>query len=308
MIRYVGKRLLYLIPMLFCVILMVFLIMSLTPGDPASNVLPMTASNEVKAAFNESVGYTGTLVERFGRYMKGLFTGNVISYSTGNNVFGELGLRIPVTLRLGLVAFCIASILGVALGIISAVKQYSFFDTVVTVFAVLLASIPAFFVAVCLILYFSIDKGVLPAMGLETVKGYILPVTTIVLSQIPILSRMTRSSMLDAINQDYIRTARAKGCGEWLVICKHALKNASLPIITLLLSSMAAVLGGSVIVEQIFTIPGVGLYMLKGINEKNVPVVMTCALVLSFVFMLSMVLMDVSYALVDPKIRARYKK
>jgi peptide/nickel transport system permease protein len=308
MAKYITKRLLYLIPMLFCVILMVFLIMSLTPGDPASNVLPMTASNEVKQAFNESVGYTGPLLERFGRYLKGLFTGEVISYSSGNNVLAELGHRIPITLRLGLISFAIASVLGIALGIISAVKQYSFFDTVVTVFAVLLASIPAFFVAVCLVLYFAIGKGWLPAFGLDGFTSYILPVTTIVLSQIPILSRMTRSTMLDAINQDYIRTARAKGCSEKLVICKHALKNASLPIITLLLSSMAAVLGGSVIVEQIFTIPGVGMYMLAGINEKNVPVVMTCALLLSLVFMISMVLMDISYALVDPKIRARYKK
>ena len=122
------------------------------------------------------------------------------------------------------------------------------------------------------------------------------------------LSRMTRSAMLDAMSQDYIRTARAKGCSEKRVIWKHALKNASLPIITLLLSGLATTLGGSVVVEQIFTIPGVGMYLLSAVNEKNVPVVMTCALLLSFIFMLAMVLLDICYALIDPKIGARYKK
>ena len=135
-----------------------------------------------------------------------------------------------------------------------------------------------------------------------------MPVTTMVLGTIPMLSRLTRSSMLDAMNQDFIRTARAKGCSEKRVIWKHALKNAAMPIITLLITGLAGTVGGSVIVEQIFTIPGVGTYMLSGVNDKNVPVVMTCALVLSFVFMLAMVLLDVAYAIVDPKIRARYKK
>ena len=194
-----------------------------------------------------------------------------------------------------------------ALGILGAVKQYSFVDTVVTTFAVLFASVPSFFVAVCLVLYFSVYKGWFPTFGIEGVRSYVLPVATLVLSSIPILSRMTRSAMLDAMNQDYIRTARAKGCSERRVIWKHALKNASLPIITLLLTGFAGILGGSVIVESIFTIPGIGTYMLSAINAKNVPVVMTCALLLAFIFMVAMVLMDIFFALIDPKLRARYQ-
>lgn len=307
--KYILKRLLYMIPMMFCVILMVFLIMAFTPGDPATNVLPLTAEPEVKAAFNARVGYSDNLFERFGNYMNGLLHGNVLSYTTQENIFGELALRFPITIRVGLLAFCISAVIGVSLGIMSAIKQYSFLDTTVTIFAVLFASIPSFFVAMMLILYFAVFKGVLPSFGLEAGwRSYVLPLTTLVLSSIPMLSRLTRSAMLDAMSQDYIRTARAKGCMEKRVIWKHALKNASMPVLTLLITGLAATMGGSVIVEQIFTIPGIGTYMLTGVNDKNVPVVMTCALVLSFIFMAAMVLLDVCYALIDPKIGARYKK
>ena len=303
MSRYIVKRLLYMIPMLFCVILMIFLIMSLTPGDPASNVLPLTTPQDVKDAFNERVGFSGSLLTRFGNYMHGLLTGNVLSYTTQENVFTELATRFPLTIRVGTWAFCISAVIGVSLGILSAIKQYSFLDTTVTIFAVTFASVPSFFVAVLMILFFAVYKGWLPSFGIEGFTSYIMPVATLVLANIPILSRMTRSSMLDAMTQDYIRTAR-----ERRVIWKHALKNACLPIITLLITGLASTLGGSVIVEQIFTIPGVGMYMLTAVNEKNVPVVMTCAFLLSLIFMGAMVLLDICYALIDPKIGARYKK
>ena len=307
--RYILKRLLYMIPMMFAVIVMVFLIMAFTPGDPATNVLPLNTPAEIKAQFNARVGFSDNLWERFGNYMKGLLSGNVISYTTEENIFGELFLRIPVTFKVGIQAFVIAMIIGVSLGILSAIKQYSFLDTTVTIFAITFASVPSFFVAMMLVLLFAVNLGWLPTFGLEDGwLSYVMPVTTMVLGTIPMLSRLTRSSMLDAMNQDFIRTARAKGCSEKRVIWKHALKNAAMPIITLLITGLAGTVGGSVIVEQIFTIPGVGTYMLSGVNDKNVPVVMTCALVLSFVFMMAMVLLDVAYAIVDPKIRARYKK
>lgn len=309
MTKYLLKRFLYMIPMLFLVILFVYLIMSFTPGDPATNNLPMTTPQQVKEAYNERVGYTGTAVSRFFGYLKGLMSGKVLSYTSGENIFAELGKRIPVTLRLGLLSFSIAAFLGVGLGILSAVKQYSFLDSSLTVIAVLFASIPSFFIAGVLQLYFAVSRGLLPSFGMEAGwKSFVLPVATLVVSSIPVLSRMTRSAMLNALNQDYIRTARAKGCSEKRVIWKHALKNASFPIITLLLTGLASILGGSVIVESIFTLPGIGTYLLTAINGKNTPVVMTCTLILSAVFMLAMVLMDVFFALIDPKVRARYQK
>ncbi|MBQ1391388.1 MAG: ABC transporter permease [Firmicutes bacterium] len=309
MTRYIIKRLLYMIPMLFLVVLLVFLIMSFTPGDPASANLPLTTPAAVKEAYNESVGYSASLPVRFLTFLRGLLHGNVPSYSTGDNVFAELARRIPMTLRLGLISFSIAALLGVAMGILSAVKQYSFLDTTLTVFSVLFASIPSFFIAILMLLYFAVNKGLLPSFGMnDGIRSYILPITTMVIGSIPILSRMTRSAMLGVLKQDYIRTARSKGVPERSVIWKHALKNASFPIITLLLSGLAGILGGSVIVESIFSLPGVGMYMLDAIHQKNVPGVMICALLLSAIFILAMVLMDICFALIDPKVRVRYQK
>ena len=308
MSRYILRRVLYMIPLLFFVVLVVFLIMSFLPGDPATNLLPATSTPEAKAAFNEMVGYTGSLPSRFVNYLKGLFTGNLLSYQTQKNIFDELAIRFPITLRIGVISFGIAVLIGVSLGILSAVKQYSFIDTAVTILAVLFASIPTFFVAMLLLLYFAVYRGILPSFGLNNgLRSYILPVTTLVLGNVPMLSRMTRSAMLEALNQDYIRTARAKGCTERRVIWKHGFKNASLPIITLVVTGLASILGGAVITETLYTIPGIGTYILKGVMMKDVPVVMTCALLLAFIFMAAMVLLDIFYAMIDPKIRARYQ-
>ena len=307
--RYILRRLLYMIPMIFLVTLLVFLIMSFTPGDPATNNLPITATKEVKAAYNESVGYTDRPVARFTGFLRGVLHRNVLSYTSGQNIFEEIGRRLPLTLRLGVISFAIAAVLGVSLGILSAIRQYSFLDTSLTILAVLFASIPSFFVAIVLILYFSVYRGLLPTFGVnDGLRSYILPVVTLVSGSIPVLSRMTRSAMLGVLRQDYIRTARAKGVPEKRVIWKHALKNASFPIITLLLGGLANVLGGSVIAESIFSLPGVGTYMLKAIQEKNVPGAMTCTLLLSAICMLAMLLNDIFFALIDPRIRARYQR
>lgn len=308
MTRYVIKRFLYMIPLLFCVVLLVFLIMSLMPGDPASNILPATSTPEAKAAYNELVGFSGSLPSRFFNYMKGLFSGNVISYQTQKNIFDELAIRFPVTLRIGVTSFAIAVLIGVGLGILSAVKQYSFIDVTVTIMAVLFASIPTFFVAMLMLLYFSVHLGMFPSFGLnDGLRSYVLPVTTLVIGNIPVLSRMTRSAMLDALNQDYIRTSRAKGCTETRVIWKHAFKNACLPIITLIVTGLANIMGGAVITETLYSLPGIGTYILKGVMLKDVPVTMTCALLLAFIFMVSMVVLDILYALIDPRIRSRYQ-
>lgn len=306
--RYISKRILYMIPMMFMVIVAIFLIMSLTPGDPASANLPVTAAQSVKDAYNESVGFTGSLWSRFANYMQGLLTGNVLSYTTRENIFIEIGIRLPYTLSLSGTAFLLAAIFGVSLGILSAVKQYSFLDTTITILAVFFGSVPAFLLGTLFILYFSVGLGWFPSYGVEDgLKSYVLPVAAATLAMTPMISRMTRAAMLSVMNQDYIRTARAKGCSERRVIWKHVLKNASLPIITLLVSGFAGVIGGSVIIEQVFSIPGIGMYMLNAISGKNVPVVMTCALLLAFIFMLSMVMMDIFYALIDPRVRTRYQ-
>lgn len=296
------------IPLMFLVILAVFLIMSFTPGDPASANLPITASPEIKEAYNVSVGYTGSLAGRFVNYLKGLFTGNVISYTTRENIFKEIGIRLPSTVMLGSISFLLTSIIGVSLGILAAVKQYSFVDSAITVTAVFFGSVPSFLLGILGIYVFSVRMGWFPSFGLnDGWRSLVLPVTSMTLAGIPTICRVTRSAMLGVMNMDYIRTARAKGCSERRVIWKHVLKNASLPIITLLIGGFAGIVGGSVIVEQIFTIPGIGIYLLDAINGKNVPVVMTCTLLLAFIFMLAMLMMDICYALIDPKVKMRYR-
>lgn len=307
--KYILRRVLYLLPMMFLVIVTVFLIMSFTPGDPATNNLPITAAPEVKAAYNESVGYTDALVPRFLHYMGGLLTGNVLSYTSRENIFTEIALRLPSTLKLGLASFLLAAILGVSLGIVTAIRQYSFLDGAISVAAVVFGSVPAFLLATLGIFLFSVKLGMFPSFGITAGwRSFVLPVASMTLSGVPMICRITRSAMLSVMNTDYIRTARAKGCDERRVIWKHVLKNASLPILTLLLSGLAGMVGGSVIIEQVFSIPGIGLYMLDAINGKNVPVVMTCALLLAFIFMLAMLLNDICYALIDPKVRLRYRR
>lgn len=306
--KYILRRLLNLIPMLLLVLITVFVIMSFTPGDPASANLPMNSTRAIKEAYNESVGYTASPVSRFFTYIRGLFSGKVISYVTRANVFGEIWLRLPNTLLLGTISFLSASILGIILGIVSAVRQYSFWDGVISVAAVVFGSVPAFLLATLGIFIFSVRLGIFPSFGLnDGWRSMVLPIVAMTLTGIPIISRVTRASMLSIMSMDYIRTTRAKGCSERRVIWRHTLKNACLPIITLLISSFAGIIGGSVITEQVFSIPGIGLYMLDAINGKNVPVVMTCSLLLAFVFMIAIVVMDICYALIDPKVRLRYR-
>ena len=308
MAKYICRRILNMIPMMLLVIITVFLIMSFTPGDPATSNLPITAAPSVKEAYNESVGYTASVPTRFIRYMAGLFSGNVTSYTTRENIFKEIAVRLPSTLLLGTISFLFTAIIGVTLGIISAIKQYSFVDSMITVAAVIFGSVPAFLLATLGIFLFSVKLGMFPSFGLtDGWRSLVLPIASMTLAGIPMICRVTRSAMLSVMNMDYIRTARAKGCDEKRVIWKHVLKNASLPIITLLISGFAGIIGGSVIIEQVFSIPGLGMYMLDAINAKNVPVVMTCALLLAFIFMAAMLLMDICYALIDPKVRLRYR-
>ena len=306
--KYIIKRILYMIPMLLMVITAIFLIMSFTPGDPATSVMPITATQAAKDAYNASVGWSDSLWVRYLSYLKGLATFNVKSYTTGENIFNEIAIRLPYTLKLGLISFSLAAIIGISLGIFSAVKQYSFADTFITILAVFFGSVPSFLMATLFILFFAVKLGWFPTFGVyDGWRSYVLPVAAMTLSSIPTLSRMTRSAMLSVMNMDYVRTARAKGCPESVVIWKHVFKNASLPIITLLVGGFAGIVGGSTILEQLFTLPGIGNYMLIATNQKNVPVVMTCALLMAFVFMVAMVCMDIFYALIDPKIRQRYQ-
>lgn len=218
----------------------------------------------------------------------------------------EVLLRFPTTFRLAAFGVILAALIGVPIGIVSAVKQYSAVDSISRVLAMLLAAFPPFWLGMLLILLFALKLGWLPSSGISTPQSYILPVITIAIPQAASLLRFSRSTMLETIRQDYIRTARAKGVPERTVIIKHGLRNALLPIVTVLGDAFGRLLGGVVIIESVFAIPGMGQFALTSILTKDVPQVMASVIFLSAVFCLIMLVVDVLYIFIDPRIKSAY--
>jgi peptide/nickel transport system permease protein len=310
MYKYAIKRILLTIPVLLGVVFIVFSILSLTPGDPASEILGVTASVQARASLNHSLGYDLPFFTRFFNYLKNIILhfDFGISYTTKKPVVIELMKRFPVTVKLAAFSIILSTIIGVSLGVLSAIKQYSVLDTTCTVMAMFFSAVPYFWLGMMFMLLFSLKLGWLPTNGIDSVKGYILPVSICTIGGIGGMLRLTRSTMLETIRQDYIRTARAKGAPERIVIWRHALKNGLLPVITIIGANFGSLLGGAVVIETIFALPGVGTYILTAIRQKNVPVVLSGTLILAALFCVIMLIVDLLYAFIDPRIKARYTK
>lgn len=309
MLKYTIKRLLLIIPTLIGVLFIVFAIMNFTPGDPGRQILGISAKQESVDQLNHELGYDKPFFPRFGAYISDLLHGDMgVSYKTRQDFSTEFFSRLPVTLRLGTLAFVFSSIIGISLGILSAVKQYSLIDTFSTFAAITFASIPGFFMGMVLIYVFGLQLGWFPTFGIADARGYVLPVITLTVGGSAQIMRLTRTTMLEAIRQDYMRTAKAKGCTNKRMIWKHALKNAILPVLTVMGTSFGTILGGAVITETVFAIPGLGTYVLNAIRSKDIPVVMSSTVVLSVFFCLVMVVVDILYAVIDPRIRERVSK
>ena len=228
------------------------------------------------------------------------------SYQTKRAVSKEILERFPTTLKLGLLGILVTVAIGVPSGVISATKQYSILDYIVTVISVFFASMPGFWMALMMMLLFSLRLGWFPASGLDTWKGWVMPALSVGLSPVATVTRMTRSSMLDVIRQDYITTARSKGLAEGVVIRKHALRNALISVITIVGMQLGLIMAGSVVVEAIFSVPGLGSLILDAINNKNYPVIQGSVLFLSLSISLMNLIVDVVYGFVDPRIKAQY--
>ena len=306
--KYVIKRLLYMIPVLLGVAFLVFTILSLTPGDPGSIILGITAKPEDIAALNAEFGYDQPFLVRFFNYI-----GDIIfhfslgtSYQTRQPVIEDIMARFPNTLLLTVFSMSIASILGISLGILSAVKQYSVLDHMVVV-ALIFASIPGFWLGLMLMLLFSLKLHWLPSYGAGSLKHFILPTLTVCMGSAAGLLRLTRSAMLETVRQEYIRTAKAKGASPKRIIWKHALRNALLPVVTTLGTSFGASLGGAIIAETVFAMPGMGTLITTAIRQKDIPVVMGATLFLATLFSLIILVVDVLYAFIDPRIKAKYQ-
>lgn len=311
MFRFILKRLLIIIPTLLGVMLVIFTINFFIPGDPAILALGSNYTEEAYEAKRAEMGLDKSFIVRYVDYVVDVVTKLDLgtSYDTSRPVKDAIfDSRLGVTLKVGLLSCIITVVLGVGIGILSAVKKYTAIDYTTTTLAVFFSAAPAFWVALMSMLVFSLKLGWLPASWDNgSLKGLILPVLCMALSPISLVVRMTRTSMLDVINQDYIRTARAKGVKERVVIFSHALRNAMIPVLTVIGAQLTMVIGGSFIIESVFSIPGIGMLLLSAINTRDFPMIQGTVLVLSFFVCVVNLLVDVAYAYADPRIKAQYE-
>ena len=306
--KYIFRRILLLIPVILGVSFVVFTIMFFTPGDPAQLILGERAPAEEIAALREQMGLNRPFFVQFFNFIKNAFMGDLgRSFTTKRPVFEELMARFPQTMQLAAAAVLVAVVLGIPIGILSATKQYSAFDMTAMVFALIGVSMPNFWQGLMMRLLFSILLRWLPSSGYGTFRHLIMPALTIGTSSMALITRMTRSSMLEVIRQDYIRTARAKGLSERVVINRHALKNALIPVITVIGLQFGYLLGGAVLTETIFSWPGVGRLIVEAIRQKDFPVVQGGVLLLAITFSIVNLVVDILYAYIDPRIKAQYK-
>ncbi|MBS4024343.1 MAG: ABC transporter permease [Clostridia bacterium] len=304
MYRYLFKRVIMLIPIMIGITFIIFSIMDLTPGDPGTIVLgPMATPEEIKV-FNEQLGYNKSFMIRYFDYLLNAIRGDFgTSYITGLPVFNEIFLRFPVTLNLTMYSIVLTIIIALPLGILAALKQHSSIDGASMVLALFLASVPVFWLGLMLILVFALELKIVPSFGADSFKHYILPSVTTAAATIAIITRMTRATMLEVLRHDYIRTAKAKGVNSIRLIWKHAIRNCLIPVVTLLGINFGLLLGGTVLVETVFAMPGVGTLLVEAIRQKDTPVVLGAVTLLGICFCLINLLVDLSYGYLDPRIK-----
>ena len=306
--KYIIRRLLLMLPVLLGVMLIIFTLMYITPGDPATAMLGERARPEDLAALRTEMGLNDPFLVQFGNFVVRVINLDLgTSYSTKRPVFDEIADRFPTTMLLSGLAVLIAVAMGIPLGIICATKQYSVFDNVASVLGLIGLSIPNFWQGLMFIMLFSVTLGWLPASGFAGPRYWILPALTIGTSTAGTIMRFTRSSMLEVIRQDYIRTARAKGQKESTIIVRHALTNALIPVITVVGLQFGLLLGGAVLTETVFAIPGIGNYMVQSIRSRDYPIIQGGVLLIAIMFSFVNLLVDILYAYVDPRVRSQYK-
>jgi peptide/nickel transport system permease protein len=280
----------------------------LIPGDPGRIQLGMSATQEAVDTLNKQWGLDQPFFIRFFNFMAGIVTRFDFgkSYRTNEPVVNEIIRRLPVTAGIAFYGVLTVLVLGVPLGILSAVRRATWVDTSVTVYAMFLSAIPSFWFALLLLYVFSLILGMLPTHGVESWRGYILPIAAMSVPASSGFIRLTRVTMLDVVYQEYIKTARAKGARESIVIWKHAFKNAMLPSNNGAGLMFTILLGGTVMIVTIFTIPGVGRLLVIAIQQRDIPIVMGCTIFLATIFMVIVLLIDIVYAMLDPRVRARF--
>lgn len=308
-IRYILKRILMMIPVLLGVLLLVFTMNEISPGDPAEMIAGDAASVEVVEQIREDLGLNQPFPIRFFNYVKNLLLHGDLgtSYKTKRPVLDEVMERLPTTITLALTSAGFAVLLSIPIGVISAIKQNTWLDNILMVLALLGVAMPAFWQGLMTIILFSVHLGWLPSYGFSTPAHWIMPVLTIGTGAMGSLTRITRSSMLEVIRQDYIRTARAKGQSERKVIIRHALRNSLIPIITAISIQLGSMLGGAIVTETVFAIPGIGMLMIQSIKARDYPTIQGAVVVIAIMFSLINLLVDIIYTFVDPRLTTIYQ-
>ncbi|MFZ3091371.1 MAG: nickel ABC transporter permease [Nitrospirota bacterium] len=302
--RYIIKRLLLFFPVVFGVVTLVFFLIHLMPGDPVEVMLGETALPSEKEDLIKSLGLDKGIGEQYLIFLKNAGKGDLgKSVHTKRPVLETVIERYPATLELTIAALIIAILISIPAGIISAIKKDSFADRGFMLFALLGVSIPNFWLGPLLIILFSIQLGWLPVAGREGIYHLILPAITLGMGMSAILSRMTRASMLEVLNKEYIITARAKGLSSAVVIMKHAFRNALIPVVTVIGLQFGALLAGAVITETIFSWPGIGRLMIQGIYTRDYPLVQGCILIIALSYVLINLITDILYSYIDPRIK-----
>ncbi len=314
MLFYLFRQLVLAIPALLGVVIITFLLMRAVPGDVVTQLVGMEANISVErmAEMRRMFGLDLPLHEQFGQWSVAALQGDLgRSLRTGRPIMQDLGLRFPVTVQLTLMSLLIALTIGIPLGVIAAVKRGSAIDYLTSVVALLGLSIPAFFLGILLILLFSLRLGWLPPAGyvplaedpVANLRHMLLPSLSLGVVLAAAITRIVRSTMLEVLGRDYVRTARAKGLAEQNVTFRHALRNALIPVITVVGLQFGTLLGGAVIIEQVFSLPGVGRFALEGINLRDYPVIQGAVLLIAGAFIFVNLLVDLIYSLIDPRIR-----
>lgn len=308
MLKFVLKKLFMIIPTMLGIILLVFIINKLTPGDPVAMMLGSDYTQEQYDQTREELGLDEPILVQFFNYVKGIVTKLDLgtSYATKRPVSTEIKSRIVVSLKLGLLSTLLTVVVGIPFGVISATKQYSVLDYSTTFLSLFFSAVPNFWLSMMLILLFSLTLKWVPASGLDSLSAYIIPMISTSVACISQVTRQTRSSMLEVIRQDYIRTAKAKGLSQISIIYKHALKNALIPVITIVGMQIGMIFGGSAVIEAIHNIPGMGTLLLSAIGNRDYPTIQSIVLVISAMVCVMNVIVDIVYGFVDPRIRAQY--
>lgn len=308
MFKYTIKRLLQLIPTLFVVSVIVFFMVRLIPGDPITLLYGISDSGSSDQEYldfmREKYGLNDPIYVQYANWVANIFKGDLgTSIVTHKPISIELAKRYNSTLILAVGGTVLASFLGVSIGIISAINHNKFWDNIAMVFSMIAVSTPSFFLAMILMLIFSLRLGWLPSMGLKGWKYAILPIVTLGLHAIGMIARTTRSSMLDVINQDYIRTSKACGVPKYKIILTYAFKNALIPVLTAIGLRFGSLLAGAALVETVFSIPGLGRFMVDGISNRDYPVIQSTVLVFAVTFVLVNTAVDLLYGIVDPRVK-----